>query len=485
MSLAPSIPVLTIALIALGCYKTALRRGRGGETTADRPATELTYRGRVQNMQFDKLGNTCVVGLQWGDEGKGKVVDALVGHFDVVARFSGGANAGHTIIFNRKKFSLHQLPSGVLSENVVNVIGCGCVVDPAILLGEIESLRQRGLDVGDRLRISDRCQLVFPYHRRQDILAEKVAPPGGKIGTTARGIGPCYADKVSRRWGVRICELYNPKSLRKRLASIIAHKNTYLAALYEDREPFNPSVITDEYLEFAEQMRPYVCDVAAELHGHISAKKRILFEGAQGCMLDIDHGTYPFVTSTSTGVWGVARGLGTPPSAVHSTLGVVKAYSTRVGEGPFPTELKDRVGDLIRERGREYGTTTGRPRRCGWFDAVACGYASMISGPRALALMHLDTLSGFDEIKICVGYRRDGAVVNSFPADAYVLSEVEPVYEIMEGWSEDLSECRKVEQLPQLARAYVREIARRVGAPVGLISVGPARHQTIMVEGEV
>lgn len=435
-------------------------------------------------MRFDELGHSCVVGLQWGDEGKGKIVDALVEHFDVVVRFSGGANAGHTVIFDGKRFALHLLPTGVLREGIISVLGCGMVVDPAVLLGEIESLRQRGIVLDDRLRISDRCQLVFPYHRRQDVMAEKVAPPGGKIGTTARGIGPCYADKVSRRWGIRLCELYQPDRLRKRLASIVSHRNAYLAALYDDREPFDPGAITDEYLAFAEQLRPYVCDVAVELAEHMRAGRRVLFEGAQGSLLDIDHGTYPFVTSTCTGVGAVASGAGVPPTTVRSTIGVVKAYTTRVGEGPFPTELKDSVGDRIRERGKEYGTTTGRPRRCGWFDAVATAYTAMIAGPRRLALMHLDTLSTFDELKICVAYRHGQRTLNTFPADAYTLEEVEPVYETLPGWRDDLGECRRFEELPPPARAYVEQIATRVGVPVGLISVGPSRDQTIYVEDE-
>ena len=414
-------------------------------------------------MRFDELGHTCVVGLQWGDEGKGKIVDALLEDFDIVVRFSGGANAGHTIVFDQQKFALHQLPTGVLRENVLCMIGNGSVLDPAVLLGEIESLRQRGITLDDRLRISDRCQLVFPYHRRQDVMAEKVAPSGGKIGTTSRGIGPCYADKVSRRWGIRLCELYNPERLRERLASIVAHKNAYLAALYDDRDPFDPAAITNEYLAFAEEMRPYVCDVAVELSKSLRAGGKVLFEGAQGSLLDIDHGTYPFVTSTSTGVWGVAAGAGVPPSCVQSTIGVIKAYTTRVGGGPFPTELNDSIGDMIRERGHEFGTTTGRPRRCGWFDAVATSYSVMVTGPRCLALMHMDTLAGFDEVKICVGYRHGKQILNTFPPDAYTLAEIEPLYETFDGWQDDLSECRRPEDLPEQARSYIAEIGRRVG----------------------
>lgn len=436
-------------------------------------------------MRLDDLGHTCVVGLQWGDEGKGKVVDLLVAHFDVVVRFSGGANAGHTIVVDGQRFALHQLPSGVLHAGVTSVIGCGCVLDPAVLLGEIESLRQRGVVVGDRLRISDRCPLVLPYHRRQDVLAEKIAPPGGKIGTTARGIGPCYADKVSRRWGVRVCELYRPDKLRARLASIVAHKNAYLAALYDDREAYDAALLTAEYLTFAEQLRPYVCDVALELAGRRRRGERLLFEGAQGTLLDVDHGTYPFVTSTSTAAGAVACGAGVPPTTVQSVIGVIKAYCTRVGEGPLPTELHDATGEHIRQRGGEYGTTTGRPRRCGWFDAVATTYAATITGPRCLALMHLDTLSGLDEVKICVAYRWGKQMLHTLPADACTLAEVEPVYEVLPGWDQDLTAARRLEELPPQARAYIDRISRCVGVPVGIVGVGPARDQTIFVgDGE-
>jgi adenylosuccinate synthase len=278
-----------------------------------------------------------------------------------------------------------------------------------------------------------------------------------------------------------VCELCRPERLRERLVSIISHKNAYLAALYDDREPFDPNAIADEYLAFAEQLRPFVCDVAVELAERIGRGERVLFEGAQGCLLDIDHGTYPFVTSASTGVGGVAGGAGVPPAAIQSTVGVLKAYTTRVGEGPFPTELKDRLGDRIRERGKEFGTTTGRPRRCGWFDAVAVSYAATISGPRRLALMHLDTLSGFEELKICVGYRLGKEIVNTFPADAYTLAEVQPVYETLAGWEEEIGECRRMEDLPTAARAYLVAIERRVGVEVGVVSVGPDRDQTIFV----
>lgn len=433
-------------------------------------------------MRFDDLGHTCVVGLAWGDEGKGKVVDVLVDQFDVVVRFSGGANAGHTIVVGGERFALHQLPSGILRENIVSIIGNGSVIDPAILLGEIESLRQRGVKVSQNLRISDRAQLVFPYHRKQDILAEQAAMPAGKIGTTAKGIGPCYADKVSRRWGVRVCELFASDRFRERINSIVSHKNAYLTSLYDIRDPFDAEAIADEYLAFAEELRPYVCDTVGELHRMMKSGKRVLFEGAQGSLLDIDHGTYPFVTSSSAGVGGVASGAGVPPGAIRSVVGVLKAYTTRVGSGPFPTELNDEVGETIRHIGKEFGTTTGRPRRCGWFDAVAAGYAAQFSGPTQLAIMHLDTLSTFEEIKICVAYRKGGKIVNTFPADTYELEAVEPVYESRPGWKTDIGHCREWSELPRAAQDYLADLSRRLETPIGMIGVGPDREQTILVD---
>ncbi len=437
-------------------------------------------------MDWDGLGHTCVVGLQWGDEGKGKLVDLLVEHFDVVVRYSGGANAGHTVVVDNEKFALHQIPSGILRPNVINMITTGSVIDPAVLLGEIESLRARGIQIGTNLRLSDRAQLVFPYHRRQDVLAEQAALPGGKLGTTARGIGPCYADKVSRRWGVRICELFNPQRFRERISEIVAHKNAYMKALYDAREPFEAPRIAEEYLAFAEQLRPFVGDTTVELAKYLKAGKRVLFEGAQGSLLDIDHGTYPYVTSSNSGVGGVASGAGVPPHAIRSIVGVVKAYATRVGAGPFPSELHDLIGNQIRERGHEYGTTTGRPRRCGWFDAVTAHYAALMSGPTHLAVMHLDTLSGFDELKVCIAYRHKGQMQNTVPANTFVLEEVEPVYETLPSWAEDIGDCRHVSQLPPAARDYLRFVAAHVGAPLRLVGVGPSREQIIYVnDGEL
>ena len=302
-------------------------------------------------MSLRDLGNTCVFGMQWGDEGKGKVVDLLVADFDVVVRYAGGANAGHTVIVGQDKFALHQLPTGILRAGVLNVITGGTVIDPAVLLGEIAALRERGVEIGDNLRISDRAHLVFPYHRREDALAEAAAPASQKLGTTGRGIGPCYADKYARHWSIRIADLYQPERFRARLAAVVAHKNAYQAAVYEAREAFDPGRLADEYLAFAEELRPFVCGTTALLHKVIGAGKRLLFEGAQGSLLDVDHGTYPFVTSSSAGTSGVLGGAGVPLSAIQSAVGVLKAYSTRVGAGPFPTELTDARGDALRERG--------------------------------------------------------------------------------------------------------------------------------------
>lgn len=433
-------------------------------------------------MDVVKLGHACVVGLQWGDEGKGKIVDLLVPDFDVVVRYSGGANAGHTIVVDDKKYALHQLPSGVLRPSVTAVIGCGAVIDPAVLLGEIGALEERGIDLSGRLRISDRAQLVFPYHRKQDILAEKAALPGGKLGTTARGIGPCYADKVSRRWGVRLCELYDPEQLRARLSTIVAHKNAYLTALYDERDAFDADAITDEFLTFGEQLKPYVCDTTVDLAERMRRDERVLFEGAQGSLLDIDHGTYPFVTSANAGVGGAASGAGVPPNRIQSVVGVLKAYATRVGEGPFPSELNDDTGERLRQRGQEFGTTTGRPRRCGWLDLVATRYAALFTGPTHLALMHLDTLSGFDEIKVCTGYRYQNEILTTFPASAHVLAKVTPVFETLPGWTEPISHCRKRDELPANAVAYLDWLSEHLQAPVAIVGVGPGRDQVIMVE---
>lgn len=434
-------------------------------------------------MQIDKWGNTCVVGLQWGDEGKGKVIDEVVGRFDAVVRYSGGPNAGHTVVVGGEKFALHQIPSGVLHGHVLCLITCGSVIDPAVLLGEIEMLRSRGVEVHGKLRISDRAHVIFPYHRKQDVLSEAAAG-ASKLGTTARGIGPCYSDKVARRAGIRLGELYDPAHLRRRLEKVVAYKNAALAALFDLREPFDSEALAAEYLEFAEQLRPFVTDTVVELHDLLARGKRLLFEGAQGSLLDVDHGTYPFVTSCNSGVGGVSSGAGIPPTALRTILGVVKAYTTRVGEGPLPTELDDSLGHQIRERGGEYGTTTGRPRRVGWFDAVAARYAAMFTGPTRLAIMHMDTLSGLESLNLCVSYQHNGRILNTIPANAYTLAEATPIYESLPGWKEDLGHCRTWQDLPAAARAYAQRIAVLLDTRVGLVGVGPAREQMIHLDSE-
>lgn len=433
-------------------------------------------------MKLNELGTACVVGLQWGDEGKGKIVDMLAEHFDVSVRYSGGANAGHTVRVGSEKFALHQLPSGILRDNVLNVIAGGTVVDPAVVLGEIAALRDRGVRIDpERLRISDRAHLVFPYHRREDVLAEQSARGGGKLGTTARGIGPCYSDKVGRHCGIRICDLYRPARLRERLTHVVAYKNALFSSVYSSAESFDAGRLADEYLEFAAQLRPFVCDTTTLLNEQVRSGRRLLFEGAQGALLDVDHGTYPFVTATSSTGGGIASGAGVPASILQSRIGVLKAYSTRVGSGPFPTELHDEVGDRIRERGGEYGTTTGRPRRIGWLDLVAARYAAMLLAPTHLALLHMDTLAGMEEIQVCIGYRHGTHTLNTVPADAYCLEEVQPVYRPFAGWSHEVAKCTRFADLPAEAREYIEFIAENVGAPIGLIGVGSGRDQTILV----
>lgn len=434
-------------------------------------------------MPPSDIGNTCVIGLQWGDEGKGKIVDMLTEHVDISVRYSGGANAGHTVLVGSEKFALHQLPSGILRENVTNVITGGTVIDPGILLGEIAALRERKVDVSpERLKLSDRAHLVFPYHRREDVLAEGTAPVGEKLGTTARGIGPCYADKTSRHYGLRICDLFRPDHFRERLRAIVAYKNALFAAAYSSTETFNPETLADEYLAFANDLEPYVCDTTQFLNEQLQQGKRLMFEGSQGALLDVDHGTYPYVTSTSATGGGIASGAGVPTTSLTTRIGVLKAYSTRVGSGPFPTELKGAFADDLRKRGGEFGTTTGRPRRIGWLDLVAARYAATLLDPTHIALLHLDTLSGLEEISVCTGYRSGGKILNTVPADAYTYESIEPVLLPLPGWSEDVRGCRTFADLPKNAQQFVNVVGEHVGAPVRILGIGPERSQTIWIE---
>lgn len=424
--------------------------------------------------------NICVVGLQWGDEGKGKIVDILSESADLVVRFNGGANAGHTVVRSAEEeaFALHLLPSGILRENVLSVIANGVALDGEVLLGEIAGLQKRGIKVADNLRISDRAHMVMVYHKKQDQLSEQSLGKG-KIGTTMRGIGPCYADKISRTSAVRVGDLLHLASLRERLERIVATKNKVFGALYGDQEPLKAAAIYEQCCLWAKALGPYITDTTALLHGAMAQGESLLFEGAQGSLLDIDHGTFPYVTSSNCCALGLGPGSGVPAKAVDRWVGVVKAYTSRVGEGPFPTEQDNAIGEFIRERGHEYGTTTGRPRRCGWFDAVGVGYAARISGIDEITMLHLDTLSGLEELKICCGYSYRGQKLESFPADSTVLNEVECQYESLDGFDQDVTAVTEFAGLPKSAQDYVLRVEEVLGVPVKTLGVGPGRNQTL------
>jgi adenylosuccinate synthase len=430
-------------------------------------------------MDLSNLGHTCVVGLHWGDEGKGKIVDILAAHADIVGRYNGGANAGHTVVVGGEKFAFHLLPCGVLRPGKVSVIGPGVVIDPETLCREIAELRQRGVAVGENLRVSDRAHVVMPYHKKQDRLSEGALADGKRIGTTARGIGPCYADKMQRSTAVRMCDLVAGPSLKDKAKTLVERKNRVFAALFDDADPLDPQAVYEQTAALADQLAPFVCDTTALYREAIQAGKRILFEGANAILLDVDHGTYPFVTSSSTGPGGVATGSGIPPRTVQTCIGVTKAYTTRVGAGPFPTELDNEIGQRIRDRGHEYGTTTGRPRRCGWFDAAAARYSAGVAGVDFVGVMHLDTLGGLPEVGVCTHYLLDGKPIEGVPAHASVYARVAPRVEMMDGWPEDLTGVERFEQLPDAARRYVDRLGALIGAPIRMISIGPERSQTL------
>ena len=424
--------------------------------------------------------NVTVVGLQWGDEGKGKVVDALASRCRYVARYCGGANAGHSVNVSGQRYALHLIPSGILNAGVHNVIGNGVAFDPVAGLEEIRLLRGRGVHVdSDNLHISGSAHVVMPYHKLGDRLAEENAPPERRIGTTGRGIGPCYADKANRSMGIRVCDLLDADRLRERLREILAVKNVVFAALY-GVAPLDAEAIWREYAEYGRELAGMVTDTGAMLRGAFARGESICFEGGQGSLLDVDHGTYPFVTSSSVTACGVPAGAGVPPKAVGLVLGVVKSYTSRVGAGPFPTELTDATGDAIRQRGREFGTTTGRPRRCGWFDAVAVRYTAALSGVDELAMMLL--LDGPPEIpvfRVCTAYRYRGREVREFDP-ALPLEQVECVYEDLPAWTSPIASARRFEELPEAARRYVERIEQLVGRPITILSVGLRREQTIV-----
>ncbi|MCU0704653.1 MAG: adenylosuccinate synthase [Fimbriiglobus sp.] len=420
---------------------------------------------------------TCVVGLQWGDEAKGKIVDILSDSHQFVVRFNGGANAGHTVVWGDRKFALSLLPTGVLKPHVTSVIGNGVVVFPPRFLEEVGKLRAGGVPVGGNLVVSDHAHVILPYHMEEERLAE--AESEGKIGTTGRGIGPCYQDKVGRRYAIRVGELLHPNHLRERLKQIVPIKNRLLKAIGDSAKSFDADQLADEYLGYAEQIKPHVTDTTRLLHDALAADKSILFEAAQGSLLDVDHGTYPYVTSSSSlpsGIWG---GSGVPSRCVTRIIGVIKAYTSRVGRGPCPTELTDDLGERIRTVGREFGTVTGRPRRVGWLDALTVKYTAALAGVDEVTVMLLDVLSGIPELKICVAYELDGQRIEHFPSDAYQLERCKPIYETLPGWTEDLTKCRKATDLPAAARRYVDRVGALVGKPVSVVSVGPDRDQTI------
>ncbi|MHC4260136.1 MAG: adenylosuccinate synthase [Planctomycetota bacterium] len=421
--------------------------------------------------------NYCVFGLQWGDEGKGKIVDVLAEHSDIVVRYSGGANAGHTVIIGDDRFALHLLPSGCVRPSAVCVITNAVVVDPETLIGEIDGLAEKNITLDNRLLISENAHLVLDYHKREDQLREESLGKN-KLGTTIRGIGPCYADKVGRSYAVRMADLRDLKALRVKLQTIVERKNKIFAALY-NAEPMSAGSIFEKCKSYADRLVPFTTDTTEFLHKSITGGKSILFEGAQGTLLDLDHGTFPFVTSSNSSALGMSAGSGIPSKMVDKFLGVAKAYTTRVGAGPFPTEQDNETGEYIREKGGEYGTTTGRPRRCGWFDAVAVSYSATIGGVDSVALMHLDTLTGLDEVKICRAYEIDGKESTFFPANTARLSMANPIYETVGGWEEEITETGDFNDLPRNAQAFVCRVEETIRKPITIIGVGPERNQTI------
>ncbi len=420
---------------------------------------------------------TVVIGSQWGDEGKGKIVDLLSEEVDVVARYQGGANAGHTICWGDQTFVLHLVPSGIFHEGVSCVIGNGVVIDPVALMEEIRMIRELGYAVEGRLFISHNAHLIMPYHKKVEEARER-ARDAGAIGTTGRGIGPAYVDKFART-GIRVVDLLDRDVLRQKLKRAIEEKNVILQSIY-GAEGLDVEEIIEEYVEFDQQIDPYVTDTAAYLNAALAQGRHVLAEGAQGSLLDVDFGTYPFVTSSHPTVGGACTGLGIPPTAVNRVIGIVKAYCTRVGNGPFPTELDDATGRRLREVGHEFGATTGRPRRCGWLDLVALRYTAMINGFTELAITKLDVLTGLDRLEVCTRYRYDDKETARFPAEVQTLEKVEPRYETFSGWAEDITGVDRFDELPEAARRYLRFIAEFMGVGISMISTGPKRSQTIV-----
>lgn len=418
-----------------------------------------------------------IVGTQWGDEGKGKITDLLSVDMDMVVRYQGGNNAGHTVVIGENTFKLHLIPSGVFYKNVSCVIGNGVVIDLKVLLKELESLKKEGIST-DNLKISSQAHLILQYHCDLDA-AQEGKKEAGRIGTTSRGIGPCYVDKFNRR-GIRVCDLYNEKELREKLAWNIEEKTFQINNFYGGKVNYNQAAIIEEYLGYASQIKKYVVESSTSvINGEIKKNKNILLEGAQGTMLDVDHGTYPFVTSSSPISGGACSGAGIPPNSVKNIIGVVKAYVTRVGGGPFPTEMEGKAGEELREKGGEYGATTGRPRRCGWFDGVVMRHSARINGLTELAVTKIDVLSGLEKIEICTAYEYKGKKIYDFPCDLDHLAKCKPVYEEMPGWSEDITKVTSYDELPINCKKYLDKLAELAECRISMVSVGPKRTQII------
>ncbi len=423
------------------------------------------------------MKTVAVVGSQWGDEGKGKVIDFLATQADVVVRGQGGNNAGHTLVVDGKKFALRLIPSGILNSNTINVIGNGIVFDPKGFFEEIEMLESNGISTKN-IKISDRAHIVFPYHKELDGLAEE-ARGDNKIGTTKKGIGPCYMDKTERS-GIRVCDLMNKEVFANKLKLQVEAKNKLVTGIYGKDPMFDFDEIYNEFIVYAEKMKPYVTDTTVVVYDAIKENKKVLFEGAQGTLLDLDLGTYPYVTSSHPTSGGFSVGSGVGPNMIKDVVGIVKAYTTRVGEGPFVTELFDEIGERIRVQGHEFGTVTGRARRCGWFDAVIVKYAARVNGLTSISFMLLDVLTGFDKIKICTAYKMGDEIINNFPASLEDLAKCEPVYEELDGWNEDITKVENFDDLPENAKKYIARIEELIGVSIDLVSVGPNRTQTII-----
>ncbi|MDD3469978.1 MAG: adenylosuccinate synthase [Thermoguttaceae bacterium] len=431
------------------------------------------------------MSGTCVIGLQWGDEAKGKIVDVLTSQHKIVVRYQGGANAGHTVVRDGQKYKLSLLPSGIFSEGVLCLIAGGVVINPKSILGEMDAITERGICVGEKnLKLSDRAHVIMPWHFEEDRLLNVQCSGGEAIGTTGRGIGPCYRDKVGRSFAIRLGDMLR-SDFADKVRFIVAAKQPTLDAFCTDsadRVVLDAEAIVAEYSEYAKRLAPMVTDTTALLLDAVDADTPVLFEGAQGSLLDIDHGTFPYVTSSNSSGVGIPAAAGVPPRFISKAIGIVKAYTTRVGGGPFPTEQDNEIGQLIRNRGNEYGTVTKRPRRCGWFDAVAVRYTARLGGIDTLSMMLLDVLSTVGELKICTAYELDGRTITHFPSHVDDLRRVKPIYETLPGWNEDVSGVRSFDELPFNAKAYITRISELIGKPVEIVSVGPDRVQTIMVK---